>query len=398
MRKKWKRSAAIGLMAVFLAISAQMAAPSAATAGAAAASPAVKVMADGEELHTEAKPFLENGVTYLPIRELGGVLGTVVHWHDSLKTVTMTYPERTVKLRYGSKEADVNGKPVKLSASLKLINGRMYAPLRFFSENIGADVAWDNKSKTVSVTKPNTYMTGIGVNVNVWLNRGNGDLYIAYPYEQPPVKAGSVDMNLQGYVSIEAYAQRDGNKIVKIVDNFGEPMVHTAEYAVLVHDNKIVDQKSARYFQRYERNAYAFEHYEASGWVQHYMLTDGKTVTIYDGQGRAEAAYDLPKLTGKDETFAVLGAGKHFLVVRPNATGLLTLINLDDQSVVELPRVLLSGSELEYALTNDVPYHGDTMAYAGTNPDESELYFAYDNPFDNTTEPLRLTYKRNAAK
>ncbi|MFC4102492.1 hypothetical protein [Paenibacillus xanthanilyticus] len=128
------------------------------------------------------------------------------------------------------------------------------------------------------------------------------------------------------------------------------------------------------------------------------MLTDGRKLTVYNDRGEVSALHDLPALAGKDESYAVLGAGKTFLVVRPNTTGMLTLIDLVDRSVVELAGELLSGDELAYAQTNDVPFRGDLLRFGGSNTDESELYFYYKSPFDPKAEYIRYTYTRQDAK
>jgi hypothetical protein len=174
-------------------------------------------------------------------------------------------------------------------------------------------------------------------------------------------------------------------------------MVHYDEYSVLIRNGKVVDQKKAHYFLRYEPNGYHYQVYDPNGWLQYYMLTDGRKMTVYNDQGEVAAMHDLPALVGKDESYSVLGAGKTFLVVRPNTTGMLTLIDLVDRSVVELAGELLSGEDWEYARTNDVPFRGDLLTFGGTNTDESELYFDYKSPFDPKGASVRFTYVRQAA-
>ncbi|MFC4102493.1 copper amine oxidase N-terminal domain-containing protein [Paenibacillus xanthanilyticus] len=208
----------------------------------------IDIILNGQAFDMKTPPFVEAGVTYLPVRELGQLLGSVVSWHGAIKTVAMTYPELTVRLKQGSTEATVNGKPVRLSTSLKSVNGHIYAPLRFFSQTIGAAVMWDGTTNAIRIGKPDTYIRADGVNVTTWLNRQTGDLYVAFPYEQAPVRAGKVTAQFQGLVSAGTVVLDSRTMLVKLLDHYGEPMVHYDDYSVLVRDGKIADQKKAPYF------------------------------------------------------------------------------------------------------------------------------------------------------
>lgn len=190
-----------------------------------------------------------------------------------------------------------------------------------------------------------------------------------------------------------------GNSVVTIVDNYGEPHINYDVFAVLVRDNKIVDQKKASYYQRYEKNQVYYEYIDLkeNKWVMNALLADGRMLTIFDDEGNEFKKYDLPTLVGKDEEYSVLGVGEDYLVVRPNRTGFLTLINLKDNSTVVLVDKLLSGRDLEYARSNDIPYRGDELRFVGDNP--GELIFYYASPFDGKdNKNTRLTYKRNTGE
>jgi hypothetical protein len=74
--------------------------------------------------------------------------GVKFGWDAASQTVTMTYGEKTVKLRFGSNLAEVNGLPTPIvAASGQLMtpaarNGRTSVPLRFVSEQLGFQVHW----------------------------------------------------------------------------------------------------------------------------------------------------------------------------------------------------------------------------------------------------------------
>jgi len=56
-----------------------------------------------------------------------------------------------INMQIGNKVAFVNGQSVSLDVPPQIINGRTLVPIRFVSENLGADVQWDGNTKTVSI-------------------------------------------------------------------------------------------------------------------------------------------------------------------------------------------------------------------------------------------------------
>ncbi|MBY0121452.1 copper amine oxidase N-terminal domain-containing protein [Bacillus sp. S/N-304-OC-R1] len=359
----------------------------------------ITIKINGDKFQTKDLPFINKGTVYLPLRDIGELLGTVVFWNSSNRTVTMTYPKLTVQLTYGSMNAKINGKTVKLTAPLQNVNSRIYIPLRFLSESTGATVDWDNTSRTVSITQNgDVYIQSFGVNSTTWLNRKTGEFYFAYPFEQAPTLAGTINSDFKGSLSFEFGETDRNNFVITVLDNFGEPHIGFDAYNFLIHSNKIIDQKKASYFQRYERNKtnYYFLDPKTNLYVTNSLLTDGKIVSVYNKNGEKVKEYNLPELTGKDENFAVLGASNDYLIVRPNRTGFLTLIDFKNNSVVELYEKLLTGKDLEYAKTNDIPYRGDELRFSFASSDENELYFYYISPFDSKDEYKKLTYYRGS--
>ena len=53
----------------------------------------------------------------------------------------------------GSEKAVINGKEVQLDSSAFVENNRTYTPIRFISENLGADVQWNGAEQKVIITK-----------------------------------------------------------------------------------------------------------------------------------------------------------------------------------------------------------------------------------------------------
>lgn len=64
----------------------------------AAANTGINLTMNGKAANPKTPPFLDKGTVYLPVRDMGEVLGTLVSWNVQAKTVTMRYPKLTVKL------------------------------------------------------------------------------------------------------------------------------------------------------------------------------------------------------------------------------------------------------------------------------------------------------------
>ena len=57
----------------------------------------IKIIVDGKQLSTSAEPFIYNGTTYLPVRAVGEAVGKEVAWDNDTKTVTLTTPPPTIE-------------------------------------------------------------------------------------------------------------------------------------------------------------------------------------------------------------------------------------------------------------------------------------------------------------
>lgn len=354
----------------------------------------IKVMMNGYRYELNSAPLVSRGNVYLSVRDMGQLLGTIVSWNAAAKLVSMKYPELSVKLGYGAKIATVNDHQIALTAPLLNLQGRIYAPLRFFSEATKAEVVWDAASKTVRITRKDTYRK-LNVGSPIWYNRETSDIYMARNEQYPVVLIGTLDGSLVGNISVSSGGIGGSNSILTIVDQHINEERHVLydAYSLFIQNSKIVSQKKATYVQRYESNTTYFQVERPGGWLQRSVMTDGKIVAVFDEQGKAINNYDLPALVGKDEVYSVLAVGDDYLVVRPNQSGLLTLIDLKDHTTAVLADKLLAGEERTYALNNKVPYSVDGLKYAGDMGHGSLDFFFY-SPTATTNRSVRLTYDR----
>lgn len=92
----------------------------------------------------DQQPYLDGSVgrVYMPLRFVSEALGAEVEWVQEEQKIVINKGQKEIILHSGSRNVSVDGENFKLDTALKLLNGRNIVPLRFVSEALGADVAW----------------------------------------------------------------------------------------------------------------------------------------------------------------------------------------------------------------------------------------------------------------
>ncbi|MGQ9533093.1 MAG: stalk domain-containing protein, partial [Desulfotomaculales bacterium] len=85
-------------------------------------------------------PYLDGDVTMCPVRDLARGLGWAVSWDGSRARLAKGGKE--VVVEPSSAAALVDGKPAEMPRPAALRGGRLYVPLRFAAEALGAEVEW----------------------------------------------------------------------------------------------------------------------------------------------------------------------------------------------------------------------------------------------------------------
>ncbi|MGG6311394.1 stalk domain-containing protein [Paenibacillus macerans] len=172
-----KRKCAIAwLLAASLVLSAPLQAGIAEAAGNAGTSAStvtdvggggVAIELDGQRLQPETPPVLENGSVLVPMRSVFEALGAKLAWDGASKTVTATKGDATLVYRIGDKVAQLNGRTMALAMPGRISDGATLVPLRFVSEALGSEVIWDGAGRTVRITSAYDYETTVEWGVNL---------------------------------------------------------------------------------------------------------------------------------------------------------------------------------------------------------------------------------------
>lgn len=105
----------------------------------------------------EAPAYVEDNVTYVPLRFVSDALGAEIDYENNKEPITARIDKPTeneVKVLLNSNKVEVNGTIQEYNGTVKLQKGRTMVPLRVISEGLGAVVKWDSKSNTAEITTP----------------------------------------------------------------------------------------------------------------------------------------------------------------------------------------------------------------------------------------------------
>lgn len=113
----------------------------------------VKVVLDERPLSLDTKPVNKNGSLLVPLRTIVEALGAQVAWDGKDKSITITTGGKKVKMAIDNKKACIDGSEYILDAPPALIDGKTMVPLRFISEVTGCKVYWYDTVKTVLIER-----------------------------------------------------------------------------------------------------------------------------------------------------------------------------------------------------------------------------------------------------
>ncbi|WP_010243509.1 stalk domain-containing protein [Acetivibrio cellulolyticus] len=118
----------------------------------------ILVLVDGKSVNFDVEPMIINGRVIVPLRAIFEALGADVEWDDKTKTVIATQEAKVISLKVGSTTAYINNESMELDVPAVVYNGRTLVPVRFISESFGYDVEWKDSSRTVTIncTSQNT--------------------------------------------------------------------------------------------------------------------------------------------------------------------------------------------------------------------------------------------------
>ncbi len=123
---------------------------------------AVTVLVDGLKVNFDVQPVITQGRTLVPFRAIAEALNIQVSWDNTTQTITAVSENKNISLQVSRKTAVVNNILVNLEVAPSIVKGRTLIPLRFFTENTGCTVLWDEATNTIKISSPVKAMTVTG--------------------------------------------------------------------------------------------------------------------------------------------------------------------------------------------------------------------------------------------
>jgi hypothetical protein len=120
----------------------------------------ISVLVNGKPVVAETPAVIVSDRTMLPFRAVFNALGVPdnsIRWNPNSKSIEVWAQKKYIFLAIGSNFALINDgisdSMVQLDAPPYIEMGRTMVPVRFVAETLGADVTWQEKSRTVIITK-----------------------------------------------------------------------------------------------------------------------------------------------------------------------------------------------------------------------------------------------------
>lgn len=121
---------------------------------------------NGKLNEADKSPFIENGRTYVPLREISyacGVTDEDIKWDSDTRTIEITSGDTKLNLKVGSKTLVRNGVTENIDVAPVLVRNRTYLPVRVVAEALGYEVKWDEKTKAVSICPPGEELSEVSI-------------------------------------------------------------------------------------------------------------------------------------------------------------------------------------------------------------------------------------------
>lgn len=112
----------------------------------------VNYTVNGQAKKMDAKPFISNSRTLVPLRFIIEAIGGDVQWDGDSRVVTVNSKGKNIILPIDSKKITVDGKEIAIDQAAIIKGDRTYVPIRFVAENLGMNVNYINESREIEIS------------------------------------------------------------------------------------------------------------------------------------------------------------------------------------------------------------------------------------------------------
>lgn len=137
----------------------------------------VDIVINDTFLTVENPPYIENNVTYIPLRTVFTAMGAAVEWDDTNKCANITDGESYITMTSYGGTVYNNGTESPFYTGYTIKNDRAYVPSRLVTDLLGGSIEWDEKYAAVIINKSGVVVSqnlvnkSYGANEIYWLAR-----------------------------------------------------------------------------------------------------------------------------------------------------------------------------------------------------------------------------------
>ena len=107
---------------------------------------------NGESKKMDAKPFIKNDRTLVPLRFIVEAIGGEVNWDNDNRLVTVNSKGKTIELPIDSKTIKIDGQDVSIDQAAIIKGDRTFVPIRFIAENLDMVVNYINDTRVIEIS------------------------------------------------------------------------------------------------------------------------------------------------------------------------------------------------------------------------------------------------------
>ena len=107
---------------------------------------------NGEGKKMDAKPFIKNDRTLVPLRFIVEAIGGEVNWDNDNRLVTVNSKGKTIELPIDSKTIKIDGQDVNIDQAAIIKGDRTFVPIRFIAENLDMVVNYINDTRVIEIS------------------------------------------------------------------------------------------------------------------------------------------------------------------------------------------------------------------------------------------------------
>ncbi len=111
----------------------------------------ITVFIEDNKLVLTKKPFVDKGVTMVPIKDIVEALGGTVEVSGTSTKITIA--NKTLELKANSDKVNINGKSVALGAKAQAVGDKLFVPVQFISNNLDCNLYVEGFSNTIYISR-----------------------------------------------------------------------------------------------------------------------------------------------------------------------------------------------------------------------------------------------------